>query len=227
MKTTTKTLAIIMAVSLIISCKNETTAKLKELKKGISNTTTIVKNAKEAQDDIIKLKDAAPLTNDQLKAWLPEELDGMKRTAFKAGQAGYVNIATIEGTYNTPDTEKYIQNEDGKRIYNPENKTLKVSVLDGAGPTGSMMIAGIKMLTKMDMEEQDEFTHKKTVTKNGIKAYQVAENPRHETAAPKTRVEFVYKSRLGVRVHGTNLTLEETWDYINELDLDELMDEAS
>lgn len=200
-----------MAISLIISCKKETRDKIKEAKQTLSNTTTVVKNANKAKEDILKLKDAEPLTNEQLKAWLPEEINGMERTGFKAGQAGYANISSIEGTFDTKDEEQYIKNEDGERVYNPAKKTLKISVMDGAGPTGSMMIAGINMLTRMDMEEQDEHTHKKTVTRDGIKAYQVTEKPRHNTAAGKTRVEFVYKDRLGIRVYGTNMDLEETW----------------
>ena len=225
-----KTLIKFMATLLIlthISCKKETREKFKQAKEGISNTTTIVKNAKAAQQNIEKLKDATPLTNEQLKEWLPESLNAMKRTGFKAGQAIYANLASIEGKYDTPEEPDLITDDEGDRAVNPSKKSFKVQVMDGAGPTGSMMITSLSMMSKLDMEEENEYQHKKTVTMGKIRAMQTYKKQRHKTSPPKTDIQFVYKDRFGVIVNSTNMSLEETWKAIMLLDLDELVKKAS
>ena len=227
MKTLTRTIALLFILITIISCKKETREKLKKAKQGISNTTTIVKNAKEAQKNIEKLKDATQLTNEQLKEWLPESLNDMKRTGFKAGQAMYANLASIEGKYDTPEEESHIKNDEGERITNPDKKSFKVQVMDGAGPTGSMMITSLNMMSKMDFEEENEYHHKKTVNVGKIRAIQTYKKQRNKTSSPKTDIQFVYKDRFGVIVNSTNMSLEETWKTIIMLDLDKLVKKAS
>jgi len=217
----------VMAMAFFTTCKKETREKFKEAKQGISNTTTILKNAKNAQKDIEKLKDATPLTNEQLKEWLPDTIDAMKRTGFKAGQAIYANLASIEGKYDTPEEASTITNDTGERMLNPNKKSFKIQVMDGAGPTGSMMIASLNMLSRLDMEEDTEYHHKKTVTVGKIRALQTYKKPRSQTAAPRTELQFVYKGRLGVIVNGTNMSLEETWKTVIGLNLDALMKKAS
>ena len=151
----------------------------------------------------------------------------MKRTGFKAGQAMYANLSSIEGKYDTPDEPSTITNDNGERTVNPNKKSFKIQVMDGAGPTGSMMITSLNMLSRMDMEEDTEYHHKKTVTIGKIRALQTYKKPRSQTSAPRTELQFVYKDRFGVIANGINMSLEETWKTIMRLDLDKLVKEAS
>jgi len=189
---------------MITSCKKETRDKLKKAKQDVSNVTSVIGNAKEAQEDALKLKDMTPLTNEELKSWLPENLDGMERTGFKVGKAGYIDISSIEGTFKTEATD--------------DKKELKVEVFDGAGPTGSMFMMSVNMVTNMDVEEEDENKHIKTVKKNGVKAHQTYYKKRNDS-----KIQFLYEKRLGVIVTARDMDIDETWDAIKKLKLKKLL----
>lgn len=183
------------------SCMGEVKEKLKKAKQGVSNVATVAEKAQEAKEDIERLKDAVPLTNAEMKEWLPEKIGSLQRTAFKVGAAGYANVASVEGTYKMEG----------------ENRQIKVTIIDGAGPSGSMMIAGLGMASKMDMEEETEHKHTKSVTVNGIRAQQTFHKKRNETA-----LQFVFEKRFGVMVNGVQLDPDETWKMVEKLDLEEL-----
>jgi len=204
MKTKHFILLLFITAATFTSCKKETRDKLKKAKQDVSNATSVLSNAKEAQEDALKLKEVTPLTNEELKSWLPENLDGMKRTGFKVGKAGYVNISSVEGTFKT-------EAEDDK-------KELKVEVFDGAGPTGSMLMMSVNMATNMDMEEEDENKHVKTVTKSGMKAHQTYYKKRNDT-----KIQFLYEKRLGVIVNAKDMDVDETWDAIKKLKINKLL----
>ena len=221
---------IIVTTALVfmhLSCKKETREKLKQAKQSVSNVTTMATSAEEIKENIEKLQNATPLTNDQLKTWLPETLEGMNRTSFKTGASSYTGVASIEGTYDTPDTPKHIKDENDKRIANPNKKTFSITLYDGAGPTGGMMISGLGMASKMDFEEETEYKHKKTVSVNGIKAVQTLNKPRSPYYPVKVQLQFVYKNRFGLMISSTNMTEKETWEVLEKIDLDQLVREAS
>lgn len=110
--------SIIFVLLLITACKdNPTVKKMKQAKDGVVNTKNVIKESTYMQDDIKNLSEMTPLTNEELKSWLPENVDGMKRTSFKAGEMGMMNIASIEATYTAED----------------KSRTFKIEVIDGAG----------------------------------------------------------------------------------------------
>lgn len=225
-----KTYLIIVSTVLVfmhLSCKKETREKLKQAKQSVSNVTTMTKNAEEVKENLEKLKNATPLTNDQLKAWLPKELEGMTRTSFKTGSGAFAGISTLEGKFDTPGTPTQIKDASGKRIANPDKKTFSLILYDGAGPSGGMMISSIQMVTKMDIEEETEYKHKKTVIVNGIRAIQTLNKPRGPSYPVKIALQFVYNKRFGFTLNSTNMTEEETWEVFEKLDVDKLVAEAS
>lgn len=210
-----KTLIMVIAI-VLSSCMGEVKEKLKKAKQGVSNVTTIAEKAQEAKEDIEKLKDATPLTNEELKTWLPESLEGWQRSGFKVGTTGYMNVASIEGTYKTEEQSK-TDMHDGQMI----EKKLTINVIDGAGPSGSMMIAGLGMASKMDMEQEDEWKHTQSVERNGILAQQTFHKKQKETA-----LQFVYNKRFGVMINGVNLNPDETWRMVQKIDFEQLIDKT-
>jgi len=189
--------------TVLLSCKGEVKEKLKKAKQGVSNVTTIAEKAQEAKEEMENLKDALPLTNEEMKEWLPESIEDLERTGFKVGAAGYANVSSIEGTYKS----------------NDKDQQFKVTIIDGAGPAGSMMIAGLGMAAKMDMEQEDENKHVQSVKVNGIQAQQTFHKKRNETA-----LQFVVKKRFGVMINGVKMDPDETLKLIQKLDLDKLED---
>lgn len=218
MKTLNTIKIVVLFFSIVfVSClSDENKEKLKKTKQGFSNITSIVKNVENAKKDIEKLKDATPLNNKQLKSWLPKNLNDMERSGFKIGQTGYANVASVEGTYKTkePENKKDYSYEELKKI----RKKFTVTIIDGAGPMGSMAIAGLNMATKMDIEQEDEREYKKTVKFEDTKALQTYNKNYNNTS-----LIFVYNSRFGVTVKTQNIDVDDTWDMVQKLKLKKLI----
>lgn len=195
-------LLIVLCTSLFIACKdNPVSKKIKETKQQVSNSKEAFKELNQMQDDIEELKNTTPLTNEELKAWLPEEINGMKRVGYKAGQGSYMNLAMVEATYASED----------------KSRRFKVEVMDGAGEMGAAATAGMRLLFSQDFEEETEYKTRRTVKKDGMKA--VEEYHKNNN---KSTIQFMQDNRFYINATGTNMTLEETWDAIEEIDPDDL-----
>ena len=197
-----KQLLLIIAVGgLLFACDNPVSKKIKETRENVSNTRKAVKEMENMQEDLEDLQQMEPLTNEELKAWLPEEINGMKRTGYKAGQTAYMQIAQVEGTY---------QNED-------KSKRLKIQVIDGAGQMGAAATAGFRLVFSQDFEEEDEYKIRRTVRKNGMKAIE-----EYKKNNNNSEVQFMQNDRFYIQVNGINMDLDETWDAIEEMDASDL-----
>lgn len=153
------------------------------------------------QDDILKLQEVEPLTNEELKAWLPDNINGMKRIAYKAGQMGMVQIASIEATYATED----------------KSQKFKIELIDGAGQMGTAATAAMRLMFSQDFEEESEYKTRRSVTNNGVKAIEEYRKNNNNSS-----IEFMKNDRFYIKATGTNMNLDETWDAIEELEAEDL-----
>ncbi|MEX0996797.1 MAG: hypothetical protein WDZ45_07100 [Flavobacteriaceae bacterium] len=192
----------IMCIFLFTACKdNPVVKKAKEVKDNVTNTQNVIKESTKMQDDIKELSEATPLTNDEMKAWLPEDVDGMKRTAFKTGAMGMMKIASVEATYAEED----------------KSRKFKVEVIDGAGEMGALSTAGLRMAFSMDFEEESETKTRKTVTKNGVKAIEEYDKRRNQSV-----IQFMQDNRFYIKATGTNMEMDELWDLIDKMNAEDL-----
>jgi hypothetical protein len=196
-----KIIITIFVFSVLIGCDNPVSKKIKETRENVSSTTKAVQEINNLQEDMQELQEMEPLTNEELKTWLPDEIDGMKRISYKAGQMGMVQIASVEAEY---------ANEDKSRRF-------KVEVIDGAGAMGSAATMGMRMMFSQDFEEETEYKTRRTVTKKGVKAIEEYQKDNN-----RTTIEFMKKERFYIKATGTNMNLEETWDAVDELDAGDL-----
>tara|TARA_R100001369_G_scaffold88457_2_gene125021 strand:+ start:1862 stop:2464 length:603 start_codon:yes stop_codon:yes gene_type:complete len=197
-----KVLLGICTIAICFGCKdNPVSKKIKETRETVSNSTNAVKEMRKMGDDIKELQKMEPLTNEDFKDWLPDEVNGMKRIAYKAGQASYMKIASIEATY---------ANED-------KSKKFKFQVIDGAGKMGASATAGMRMMFSQDFEEEDEYKIRRTVKKNGNKA--IEEYKKNNNSS---EIQLMESNRFYIKASGTNMDIDETWDAIEELDVDDL-----
>jgi len=197
-----KLLLGIFVVTLLFGCKdNPVSKKIKETRENVSNTTNAVKEMNKMGEDLEKLQKMEPLTNEELKKWLPDEVNGMKRIAYKAGGVSYMKIASIEATY---------ANED-------KSKKFKFQVIDGAGQMGAAATAGMRMLFSQDFEEEDEYKTRRTVKKDGNKAIE-----EYKKKNNNSEIQLMEDGRFYIKANGTNMDIDETWDAIDELDVDDL-----
>jgi hypothetical protein len=194
----------------LVACKdNPVNKKIQETTEGLSNVNKAVKELNKMQEGVTELQETTPLTNDDLKAWLPDNVKGMKRIAYKAGQMAVMQIASIEATY---------ANED-------KSKTFKVEVIDGAGALGATAAAGMRMLFSQDFEEEDEYKTKRTTKRKGIKAIEEYRKSKSEDKELNSRstIEFMQEERFYIKATGTNMNIDDTWDAIDDLDVDDLI----
>lgn len=192
-------LALMIAFS---SCIGEVKEKFKNAKEGVSNATTLVKEAQKAESRMEKLKNETALTNTQLKEWLPNELENLERSGFKVGQAGYAGVNSVEGTFKSADSKEKII----------------ISVIDGAGPSGGVMAAGYGMFGNLEMEMEDENKHQQTITIDGVKAQQTYFKKRNNT-----QLIFMYAERFMVTVNSNDMDVDATWKMVDELALEDLV----
>lgn len=197
-----KYVLVLLLVSIFIGCKdNPVSKKIRETKEAVSNTSNAVEEMTKMQDDIKELQETTPLTNEELKAWLPEEVNGMKRISYKAGQASMMGIASIEAAY---------ANED-------KSKKFSINIIDGAGQVGAAATMSIRMVMSQDFEEENEDGSRKTVTKNGTKAIE-----EYRAGNNNSTIQLMEDNRFYLEAKGTNMDIDETWDAIDEIDLEKL-----
>lgn len=173
----------------------------KEAKDNISNAGKVIKESQNFQQDIERLTALDPLTNAEFKEWMPEEVNGMKRNSFKAGETSMLQIASAEASFS--DEEK--------------TKRFSVTVTDGAGAMGASAISSLSMSLKMSMEEEDESGYRKTMDRKGERVMEEYQNE-------NTKIQLVTKGRYWVEASGDNMTPEETWKAVDALKLDKLPD---
>ena len=183
-----------------MGCQSEKKSKLDEVQSIMSNTLSAVEQAQDARKVADQLKELTPLTNETLKAWLPEEILGMPRTGFKVGNPGYINVSSLSGTYKK------------------DSRQFKVEVIDGAGESGSMLLSGIHMANRMDVEEEDENKHLQTIDHKGIRAKQTYFKKRGDT-----KLQFVFADRFGVIVNTKDIAPQESWALVEALSLESLV----
>ncbi len=199
-----KTLVAGMAF-LMLSCGNQ---KKEEGDSGsgsvidkVSNLNKMANSADKMEELSAKLKKLTPLTNDELKAAVPETLDGLKRKSFSAGGYAVAGMSTIEAEYG--DDAKYV----------------KVGIIDGAGESGSAIISLMAMTLSMDRESESNGTVSKTVDVNGIRS--ITEETKSENSVSSS-IKFLYKDRYSVNLDGTQYTLQELEAFLKSLKLDQL-----
>jgi len=171
---------------MLIACDNPVTKEIKEAKQQVSNSTNVVKELNNIQEDILEIQESEPLTNEELKTWLPDNVSGMKRIGFKAGQMGMVQIASIEATY---------ANED-------KSQKFKVEIIDGAGPMGASATAGMRMMFTQEFEEESEDKTRRSVTKDRIKAIE-----EYRKSNKNSTIKFMRDKPFYIKATGTNMAL--------------------
>jgi hypothetical protein len=202
-----KKLIIALSLLSIIACKKEAEINsqpgLMETVKNRKNITKAAEALKEYEKQTENLKTLKPLANEVYKQILTEKLGNLKRSSFNVGNASTVGLSTSDATY-TDDS----------------GKTIKVSIFDGAGESGSALIAMTHMSLTTDTESIENTTTKKTEEINGIRM--LTENDTNPEANKSSSITFIYKDRYQVNLEGTKIQLEELISYMKKLQLSKL-----
>ena len=203
-----KGITIIMVLLLVTACKNENNpltkmkeaaSTVKEAKQGFDNVNEALKGFEGIEENTIKLAALTPITKDQIKAWMPDEVGGLKRTAFTIGNQ--LGISTFKLTF---------KGDDGKKI--------NISISDGAG-NGAAIVSMFMMMQNMEMDQEDEKGYERTQTFDGQRTlikYRSAEN------YEKATLQCLKDQRFGIEANGWKMTPDELWGYIKELEIEKI-----
>jgi hypothetical protein len=157
----------------------------------VTPAANYLEEMKKRGDELRKL---TPMSTDELKAMLPEEMMGMKRTNFEAqSMLGY---GVANATYKKDDGDQRV----------------KVTIMDCAGEAGagiySMYLAGMSMVSESDNG------YKKTVDFNGTKAFE-----EYNKNSEEYKLTFSGSDRLLVVVEGEKTGLDAVKDVAKNLKL--------
>ncbi len=203
-----KKLIMATAVLLLVACSKEEKVQ-KEESGGLSDLISSTKDyskmsssMEEVTKNIEKLKNVEPLTNDQLKAFLPEQLLGLKRTELSVGDNSMMNLSTAESKYSDGD-----------------KKEIKLEIIDGAGETGSTMVSIMMTGLTGNQEKITENGFEKSAEINGVKSI-ISEDKNGEKI--QSKIQTVAKNRYLMTLNAEGFSSEELKKALAEMNMSEL-----
>lgn len=139
-------------------------------------------------------------TGNELNEWLPEKiLEYVKMEPATIGEEGFHHI---EANYHYKSGyEKYITLE----ITNGQSdKDLKVK-------------KSIAQKIEMNFAENTESGYTKVFNRKGVDVFEMQSNYNNAVT-----IEFIINQRFYVRANGTNLKADEIWEFIDQLNFNEI-----
>jgi hypothetical protein len=130
-----------------------------------------------------ELKKLTPLTLDQLKGLLPEELNGIKRTSFTTNST--MGFAVAEAEYRKDDST-----------------VIKLDIYDCAGEAGAG-IYGLNYWTKMNVQSESSDGYTKTIDFMGNRAVETYEKNNNQYTLTYAAID-----RLLVVLSGRNTGID-------------------
>lgn len=149
----------------------------------ISDAQEAAKKMEENSDRAAELKKLSPLTLEQLKTLLPEELMGIKRSSFNTSSAMGVSMGTAE-----------YKSEDGKEI--------KLEIIDCAGELGANWYA-MQFVSLWNFQQEDDNGYQKTIEFNGGKAIE-----KYNKNSDRYELTSFSNDRFIVNVEGEKIGLD-------------------
>jgi hypothetical protein len=135
-----------------------------------------------------------PMSNEQLKKWIPEKVGEMEQRKLIVGHKQGMEMSGAIATYQ----------ENGQ-----EGKQISMEVLDGAGPTGSVMLKSIKQKLIIDYDEEMNFGFSRIYEREGTRVWEKS-NSEEQLA----EIEFVLDGRYHFIFKGHQIELDELWVFV-------------
>lgn len=203
-----KKLIIALLLFSVVACKNKEVEKdsepgLMESVQKVNKLNKAADSLKEYEKQTEKLKAMKPVSNEVFKEILIEEIGGLKRSNYNAGTASMVGLSSAEAKY------------DG-----PNNENVKISILDGAGESGSALIALTHMTIAMDMESIEGTKTKKTEVFEGIRY--LTENDSNPDSPISATMTYIFNNRFQISLEATEMSLKDLKVFAKNLDLAKL-----
>ena len=199
-----KKIILLAALISLFACKNEADKTnepgIMDAVEGINSLSKAGDAIKDNEKKIEALKKLQPISKETFKEILVEQLGDLKRSSFTIG-------GLVEGLGT------------GIASYGENDKTVNVTIFDGAGESGSAMVAGTYMLLAMDTESVDKTNTQKTEEIDGVKCLTTNNSDPEQL---RSMITFIHNERFQVTVEGNKMQLNELKKYKKQLDLSKL-----
>lgn len=138
-----------------------------------------------------------PMSNEQLKNWIPEKVGKMEQRKLIVGHKQGMEMSGAIATYK----------KDGH-----EEMQISMEVLDGAGATGSVMLKSIKQKLIIDYNEEMDSGFSRIYEREGTRVWEKVDTENHHS-----EIEFVLKERYHFIFKANQVGMEELWVFVNEV----------
>lgn len=183
------TFVLFILAALIVACNNNKPKDSVTVtsKDGKEQVTINAEQMQNAAQDMQKIKEElgnlTPLTADQLKALVPEQLMGADRTNLDVADAMGASVANADYKIN-------------------DSTDIKLSIIDCAGPGGAG-IYSMQYLGMFSFQEEDEEEYTKTIDFNGGKAFENCKKTRNDCT-----LTYFSGGRFLITLEGDNVGIE-------------------
>lgn len=173
----------------------------KEVKGMAKSVSKLAESAKDLESSTKRLEKLTPISKEKIKAWMPKELDGKKRTKFTvATKLGVAEISNIDMTFESSD----------------KKNNISVKIIDGAG-AGVAILSPVFMAQNMELDIENEKGYQRTEKRDGNNVLVEYSNPPNE----KTSMKYVYDGRFLVEING-KMKPDALWKINNALHIEKL-----
>ncbi len=204
-----------MVLLFVVACEEENnplskikeaTNQVKEAKQGLDNLDNIIDGAEDMQKNVEELSKITPVSNETIKAWLPDKIGDLKRTKYEIGQQmGFTKISNVHLTFKAEDTKKGVV----------------IKIIDGAG-NGASVISMNNLMLQVDVDSESETGYKRTETFDGQKVMVEYSNPKYSNRAS---FKYIINNRIYAEATGWQMEPDELWEYLKALKIETLMEE--
>jgi hypothetical protein len=182
-------LPVLITAFSITACNNDKQTS----KTDVTDSSAIVRAASakamtNAADEMNKkmesLKSLTPLSTDELKALLPEEISGIKQTEYNTSSS--LGYSVAQGDYKKNDSTD-----------------VQLMIYDCAGEAGANWY-GVQYIAAMNYQQENSHEYSKTIDFMGGKALETYNKDSHETT-----LTYSSNERLLVIIKGRNMSPDE------------------
>jgi len=181
---------------LLVSCgKGRNTSQL-------TNSNSYKTRISDSSNDILNnpseaLEVQIPMSNEQLKEWIPEKVGEMELRKLIIGHKQGMEMSGAVVTYE---------------VKGHKEKQISMEVLDGAGATGSVMLKSISQKLILDYEEKMETGYSKIYERDGVRVWE-----RFNSLDHSADIEYVTRGRFHFIFKGHQIEMEELWGFVREV----------
>ncbi len=171
-------------------------------KTGIKGLDDFVDNMKDLQENFEEGKEVETVNFRELKALLPESLDGMRRVnaSGEKTNAFGINVSQAEGEFKTEDN----------------SSSIRLTIVDMGSMSGWAGLAAFGW-TMAEIDKETEHGYERTIEYKGCKGFE-----EYNTENNNGKKEILVAKRFMVTAEGYNVPMETIEDALDEIDIDEL-----